>query len=198
MAKLIQFSPEHARRRALKRAGKQEALEESGQLNLFVNKPQPGGDIQPIRHFSNAFVKALYLDELGHAEAETAYLEAIDKEVRPADAWCNLAIIYASRTEDMKAIDALTRALTLEPRHALCHYNLANIYLDHGNLNLASLHYEIAREIDTDFPEVFFNLGLVYLIRGNRVKAVEMLQRYEELMPGGLDEISEYLKDMEG
>ena len=198
MAKLIQFSSEHARRRDLKRAGKQEILERSGQLNLFDARKQKSGDVQPILHFSNVFVKALYLDEMGHPQAEEAYLEAIEKQVRTADAWCNLAIIYASRAEDLKAIDALTTALTLAPRHALCHYNLANIYLDHGNLNLARLHYEIAREIDPEFPEVFFNLGLVYLIRGHRSKAVDMLQRYEELMPGGLDELSEYLKDMEG
>lgn len=196
MAKLIQFSPENARRRALKRAGKQQRLEDSGQLNLF-NRSKQGGEVQAIRHFSNAFAKALYLDEQQHPGAEEAYLEAIDQEVQTADAWCNLAIIYADRSEDMKAIDALTQALTVAPRHAVCHYNLANIYLDHGNLNLAGLHYEVAREIDPEFPEVFFNLGLVYLLRGHRKKAVAMLRQYEEHMPGGLDEIADYLREIE-
>jgi Flp pilus assembly protein TadD len=44
------------------------------------------------------------------------------------------------------------------------------------------------------FPEAYFNLGILYLLRNERRKAVDMLRKYEELIPGGLDEIDEILQ----
>jgi tetratricopeptide (TPR) repeat protein len=201
LGKLIQFSSDKSRRRALKKAGTglQTDPAQSGQLDLFKPASDSAkGSVQHILTFANPFARALYLDQQNHQEAENAYVEAIEQNVHAADAWCNLAIIYADRHDDLQAIDALSKAITQQPRHALSHYNIANLYLDHGDLNLARLHYEIAKQIDPDFAEVYFNLGLVYLIKGSRKAAIEMLRKYEELMPGGLDELEAVLKDLGG
>ncbi len=191
MAKLIQFNPDKARRRALKKAG-QPSVSDSGQLNLF--EVAKGASIQPILAFTDPFVKGLYLHEQNRPQAEAAYLEAIARNIHPADAYCNLAILYAAKGDDLLAIETLSKALTIEPTHAESHYNLGNLYLDTGDLRLSRLHYELAIRFYPDFPEAYFNLGILYLLRNERKKAVEMLRKYEELVPGGLDELEEVIQ----
>ncbi|HLF65230.1 MAG TPA: tetratricopeptide repeat protein [Saprospiraceae bacterium] len=194
MGKVIQFTPDKSRRRALKIAGqKPDSDDKSGQLNLFEAQ-QRSVTIQPIRAFTDPFVKGLYLHEQNHPQTEVAYLEAIARHVHVADAYCNLAIIYSAKGDDVRAIESLSQALATDPTHAESHYNLGNLYLDHGDLRLSRLHYELALKFHPHFPEAYFNLGILYLLRNERRKAVEMLRKYEELVPGGLDEIDEILQ----
>lgn len=193
MAKLIQLSPDHARRRALKKAGQKPTDDDPGQLNLF-DASAKGASIQPILAFTDPFVKGLYLHDQNHPQAETAYLEAIARHVHEADARCNLAILYSAKGDDLKAIEMLSHALSVDPKHAESHYNLANLYLDNGDFRLSRLHYELALKFYPDFPEAYFNLGILYLLRNERKKAVEMLKKYEELIPGGLDELEQVLQ----
>ena len=194
MGKLIQFTPDKSRRRALKIAGaKTDIDDQSGQLNLFEGQ-QRSATVQPILAFTDPFVKGLFLHEQNHPQAETAYLEAIARNVHVADAYCNLAIIYSAKGDDVRAIESLSQALSIEPMHAESHYNLGNLYLDNGDLRLSRLHYELALKFHPYFPEAYFNLGILYLLRNERKKAVEMLRKYEELVPGGLDEIDEILQ----
>ena len=193
MAKLIQFKADPARRRALKKAGQHSAENDSAQLDLFDGVGKEAA-IQPILAFADPFVKGLYLHEQNHPQAESAYREAVAKGLHASDALCNLAIIYAAQGDDLKAIEELSQALAVDPKHAESHYNLGNLYLDNGDFRLSRLHYELALRFYPDFPEAYFNLGILYLLRNERRKAVEMLQKYEELIPGGLDEIEEVLQ----
>ncbi len=196
MAKLVQLSSEASRRRALKLAGqvpdKSEAA--TGQLDLFRDREVTARS-PAILTFSDPFVKALYLHEQNHPQAPEAYREAIRKDVHVADAYCNLAILHAGVGEDLEAMDLLAQAIINDPRHAEAHYNLANLYMDHGDLRLSRLHYELALRCNPAFPEAYFNLGLLYLLRNDKRQAVQMLRKYEDLVPGGLNEIEELLKD---
>jgi len=194
MGKLIQFTPDKSRRRALKKAGQGVSSDDSsGQLNLFESE-QKSAMVQPLMAFTDPFVKGLYFHEQNHPLAETAYLESIARDMHVADAYCNLAIIYFSRGEDLRAIEALSQALVIDPCHAESHYNLGNLYLDNGDLRLSRLHYELALRFHPHFPEAFFNLGILYLLRNERKKAIEMLRKYEEMVPGGLEELDEILQ----
>ncbi len=194
MAKLIQFTPDKSRRRALKKAGQGVSGEDtSGQLNLFESQHRTA-TVQPMMAFTDPFVKGLYFHEQNNPQAEAAYLEAIARSLHVADAYCNLAIIYFARGEDVRAIEALSQALVTDPCHAESHYNLGNLYLDNGDLRLSRLHYELALRFHPHFPEAYFNLGILYLLRNERKKAVEMLRKYEEMVPGGLDELDEILQ----
>lgn len=194
MGKLVQFTPDKSRRRALKIAGKHSDQDDtSGQLKLFDVK-QKSALIQPILAFTDPFVKGLYLHDQNQQQSELAYLEAIARDIHVADAFCNLAIIYAAKGDDVRAIEALSQAIVREPTHAESHYNLGNLYLDNGDFRLSRLHYELALKFHPHFPEAYFNLGILYLLRNERKKAVEMLRKYEELVPGGLDELDEILQ----
>ena len=82
-----------------------------------------------------------------------------------------------------KALDNFTLSLKNDPRHVEAHYNLANLYYDAGDLQLAKLHYEMAAQIEPGFSLVYFNLSLVYHKLGDLNGALTALERYRQLEP---------------
>ena len=155
-----------------KRAKKKRQLEKEGQLNLF------SGRILSL-HSRTAFEEALLMDEKGDLkEAKELYLKAVQKEDTVADAYCNLGIIESKGGNYAKAVNYLTLCLKQDSRHYEAHFNLANIYGEAGNLDLAKLHYEIAIEIEPEFSNSYFNLGLILAMEYKYQEAVDVLNTY--------------------
>ena len=162
----------------------------SNQLDLFQKKQ---GKVKGIRSGDNPFLHALELHEQRAESAEAEYRRAIEMGISKADAFCNLGTLLAERGEVPQAIAHFSRALAEQPTHLYGHYNLANIYLDAGNLALARLHYQVALEIGPPFPELYFNLGLLFLIQGDKQRALDMLREYQQASPAALEEVSRLL-----
>jgi tetratricopeptide (TPR) repeat protein len=128
-----------------------------------------------------SFDQALTLDELGEVEeAKRAYQDAIKKGDRVADAYCNLGILE-SRNNSIKAIGCFTQSLRAAPRHFQSHYNLGNLYSEEKSYTLARLHYGIAIEIAPDFPNAYYNLGLVLAMIKEYKEAIEVLSKYQSM-----------------
>jgi tetratricopeptide (TPR) repeat protein len=163
-----------------RRARKKKDLEKKGQLNLF-RQPEPRIHHLPSRF--TPFEEALILDEEGKAGAQEAYLKAILENDSVADSYCNLGILESKNRNSSKAFDYFTKCLQLEPRHLEAHYNLANLYFEVNDYRLSKLHYEIAAEIDPEFPNIYFNLGLVYALNEEYKDAINALYKYKELVP---------------
>lgn len=181
MAKVIQLQVKQPAKLGFKRAKKtRRNLDKEGQLNLFYPS-EP--NIIPLPSRFTPFEEALWLDEKGDPNAQEAYLKAILNDDCKADAYCNLGILESESGNIIKAFDYFTKCLEEIPRHLEAHYNLANIYFDENNYRLAKLHYEIAAEIDPSFPNIYFNLGLVYAISENYEDAVNAFFKYKELVP---------------
>lgn len=82
-------------------------------------------------------------DDIGKpAEAEDAYLKALEHNPDNATVLSNLGILYATRGEFAKAHANYERAITLDPSHAKYKSNLASLYMDQGR-------YEEARQVLT-------------------------------------------------
>lgn len=181
MAKIIQFplnpAPEKfGLQRARKTSGKEDV--ERGQLNLFT-----GGKVVKLNQLS-VFEEALMLDEHGDIKQARRYYEkAIGADDCAADAWCNLGIIESQEGQYPKAIDCFTHCLKLDPRHYAAHYNLANLYAEVGNHGLAKIHYSIAIELEPNFPNSYFNLGLTLAVVKEYKDAVQYLKKYRDLTP---------------
>ena len=130
--------------------------------------------------------------------AKTLYEEAIKSGDCVADAYCNLGIIESQSGNSSGAINCFTSSLKSDPRHFEAHYNLANIYSDAGSYALAQTHYEVASEIEPDFPNIYFNLALVCALRENLEVAIVNLKRYLELIPEKDIEAEELLQSLGG
>jgi tetratricopeptide (TPR) repeat protein len=148
-----------------------------GQLNLFR------AETSRVARLLTPFEEALLLHEQGDPAATEHYLEAIGTGHNVAEAYCNLGILNLEQGETAKALDNFTQSLKSDPRHVEAHYNLANLYYDASNLQLAKLHYEAAAQIEPGFPLVYFNLSLVYHKLGATEEAASALSRYRELEP---------------
>ncbi len=168
----------------LKRVGKSQRCQpkRTSQLDLFSQKASEA-NIFVLPSSLTPFERALLLDEKGDPKAMNAYREAVNLSDCPADAYCNLGILEYETGNTVKAIDSFTRSLALEPRHFESHFNLANLYSELGNLPLAKTHYEFANELRSDFPDIRFNLGLVYAMTRNYDSALKILTEYKKMVP---------------
>jgi tetratricopeptide (TPR) repeat protein len=182
MAKIIQLPVKAPAKLGFKRAIKDKKieLEKKGQLNLFN---QQGTQIHYLPSRFSPFEEALWLDENNKPDAQEAYLKAILAEDYTADAYCNLGILESQHGNTAKAFDCFSMTLKLEERHLEAHYNLANLYFEACDYRLAKLHYELAAEIDPDFPNTYFNLGLVYALNDEYEDAINALFKYKQLVP---------------
>jgi len=182
MTKVLEFKPgtptkfdfERVRKR------KKELPERPGQLNLFSGT---SGRVLKLPTDIGTFEEALLLDERGDTRARDVYLLAITEDDSKADAYCNLGIIESKSGQTARAFDCLTRSLEQEPRHFESHYNLGNLYFEAGDLRLARTHYEMASEVDPDFPNLYFNLGLVLALQDELQPAINAFKKYQHLAP---------------
>ncbi len=182
MTKIVKLSDHPATGFGLKRVRrrKKKIPEDYGQLNLFDSQP-PSGKV--VQLSTGSFEEALTKDEMGDVPgAKQAYRGAIKNGDRVADAYCNLGILE-SQNNSINAIDCFTRSLKVAPRHFQSHYNLANLYSEEKNYQLAKLHYEIAIEIAPDFPNAHYNLGLVMALMKDYRGAIKALTTYRKLAP---------------
>jgi tetratricopeptide (TPR) repeat protein len=178
MGKVVQFpisSPEKFGFKPVRKK-KESTPEKKGQLNLFV-----GGKVVRMSSLT-PFEEALILDDMGDAEhARELYLKAIRVKDSLADAYCNLGIIESEARNYTKAIDCFTLCLKEDPRHFEAHYNLANQYAEIGNLSLAKIHYQLSIEIEPEFPNSYFNLGLTLAMNREIDEAIQALLNYRNI-----------------
>jgi Flp pilus assembly protein TadD len=180
MAQILKF-PVQPSKFGFKRVKSREKKEPGhpDQLNLFS---PPRTNIINFTTKLSPFEEALTLDERGDTKAEALYRTAIDRSDCVPDAYCNLGIIESQNGNTAKAFDCFTNSLKADPRHFESHYNLGNLYFDAGDLRLATMHYEMAAEVEPTFPNVYFNLGLVQAMNDNLQAAVSALARYRDLV----------------
>jgi tetratricopeptide (TPR) repeat protein len=180
MAHILKF-PAQAAKLGYKRVRKRcHTAENPDQLDLF---PGPTAEVLQFESALSKFEQALLLDERGDTKAGEMYAKAIAEEDCVADAYCNLGIIESQKGSTSKAFNCFTISLKHDPRHSEAHYNLGNLYFDINDFRLAQVHYEMAREIDPAFPNVYFNLALVQGINNDFDGALKALRQYQELVP---------------
>ena len=165
MAKVIKLPFKSTGRFDLKPVRKKRAakLEEHGQLNIFQQRER--ARVVSINEKSGSFESALRLHDQNIEEASNLYRKAIENGDHEADAYCNLGILESQKGNESAAIDCFTKALEKDPRHYEAQFNLANIYADAGNLKLAKLHYEVAREISDEDPNLHYKLADLELLK---------------------------------
>jgi len=181
MAKILPFTDQSAKlefERVKKR--KPSGDEKKGQMNLFI---RGGGQVFNLPSNLTPFEEGLVLDERGDGKASEAYWKAIAEGDSIADAYCNLGILESRAGRTTKAFDCFTQALKNDPRHFESHFNLGNLYFEVGDYRLARTHYQLVSEVEPNFPNVYFNLGLVSAINEDFGLAVNALMKYKELVP---------------
>lgn len=177
MAKVVKFPQPTPEKFGFKPVRKKRETTSTSQkqLNLFA-----GGRVVKLGNLTT-FEEALILDEQTNPQAKALYLKAIEEGDCVADAYCNLGILESQDNHHSQAIDYFTMSLKHDPRHFEAHYNLANLYAEVGNLLLAKVHYQMAIQVEPDFPNAHFNLGLTLAMLNESKLAVDELYAYKRL-----------------
>ncbi len=94
-----------------------------------------------------------------------------------------------STAEPEKAKKLLLKSVAVAPENSSAHYLLGRIYTEEKDYQKAVAAYENAVALNTDIPEVYFNLGFIYhAVKKDYSRAQEMYERTIELSPPFLDE----------
>jgi tetratricopeptide (TPR) repeat protein len=116
-----------------------------------------------------AFDDALLLAEDGaFAEAELAYLRAIELDPSYCDAMDNLGLLVRRQGRIDDAIRWYMRSIERAPANPVAHQNLAVAYAMRGQVQAAEEEWRLLIEIDPENPEGHYGLGALYLDRLDR------------------------------
>jgi len=77
----------------------------------------------------------------------------------------------------------LKKAISLNPKYANSHYNLAVLYMGQGNFEKAELEFKEAIKIKSDFTTAYYNLGFILRNLGRLKEAESFNQKAIEINP---------------
>ncbi len=118
------------------------------------------------------------------AEAEAAYLAALNVAPGHPETLHNLGVIAGARGDPRAAVDHFDAALAAEPSYTSAHYNRAVACHALGRANDAILGFRRACAIDPGHYDAHRALGFLWLAQGERDRALDHFARTYELRRG--------------
>jgi tetratricopeptide (TPR) repeat protein len=98
---------------------------------------------------------------------------------------------------DLQQIEAvLKKAIALDPKFAEAHLQLGNLYSDQNKYAESILEYEQALEVSPDLADIHYRLGQAYVHTGDKERAQQQLQVYQQLRAQHMAEIDKQRADV--
>lgn len=136
------------------------------------------------------------------SEAEKAFKAALASDPKLAPAQANLGVVYYQMGQLAQAAAAFEAALRLEPDDAANLYLLAVVRLQENNLAEAEKLLMKARDLKPDLPEVYYGLGVLYRLKGQKNEAIQAFEKFLAIGPGqdptAMDYARQELKQLRG
>jgi len=135
-------------------------------------------------------------------EAEQSFRAALAADPNLASAQANLGVTYYQMGQLAQAATAFEGALRLEPDDAATLYLLGAVRLQENNLAEAEKLLLRARERKASLPEVYYGLGVLYRLKGQKDDAIAAFEKFLEIGPGqdptAMDFARQELKQLKG
>jgi arylsulfatase A-like enzyme/Tfp pilus assembly protein PilF len=133
------------------------------------------------------YLGVVYYRKKEYAKALEAYQKAFDLDPKFALVHNNLGTLYLrmfleKKNSEMmaKAIDSFDLAIKNDPRLASAYNGRASAFKFSNQVGHALRDWKRALEINPDFIDAYFNLGITYLQVGNKAEALKILNQCEE------------------
>jgi choline-sulfatase len=107
--------------------------------------------------------------------------EVLREDPQVIDAWFMLGTHYLTHREPAKSIEYLKKALSIKPDYDLAVMNLARAYRALGDDDAALSGFERYLQLDPKDAYVRYQMGEIWLDRGNREKAEALFRQALEL-----------------
>lgn len=117
------------------------------------------------------------------ADAEVAYKAALALDAGLASAHSNLGVVYYQMGQLARAAAEFQTALSIEPDDPQTLYLMAVVRLQENNLTAAEELLVKARDRKPDLPEVYFGLGTLYKLKGQKAEAIAAFEQFLALGP---------------
>ena len=131
------------------------------------------------------------------AEAERAFVALTKSNPELAGPHANLGLIHRQAGRSAEAVAALEKAVQLSPQRADLHNQLGIAYRAAGDFARAKASYERSITLDANHAAAVLNLGILYdLYLWDGARALELYDRYLQLVPGGDDQVQRWVSDL--
>jgi tetratricopeptide (TPR) repeat protein len=165
------------------------ALYSRGNYDDAVKALLKGADLNPTDARCYLFLSRAYDSSPSQADA------VIDRfrryaELEPGNAkaqyYYAMSLWKGKRTEDpnldLHQIESLLKkSISLDPKLADAHFQLANLYSDRDKYTEAIPEYVRVRELNPDLADVYYRLGQAYVRTGQKEQAQQEFQIYQRL-----------------
>ena len=161
--------------------------------NLGVLAERQGKKDEAIAHYQVALKKKPTLKEAAEnlaviaqnegriPEAVRAYESILAAYPDDAAAHARLAEIYRMTGDHDRAMEMARLALMREPKSLTAHKVMMLSYLDRKQVSLAKLVAQRALKLDESDPELYYNVGLIFLAEREPAKAQLQFKKASEL-----------------
>lgn len=149
------------------------ALVNMGQALMRLGRQE---DAEP--YFAQADTAQQLQQKIMEAERE------INRDPDILSNWIELGGLLRQSGDYEKAIEAFNVAVTLDPWNMHLQNNLALLYMEDGQLDVAIRRYRAILTVDSSLADVWLNLGAAYANAGNEEAARDAWRRVQELEPG--------------
>jgi len=132
-----------------------------------------------------------------NAEAERAFLALTRASPDLAGPYANLGVLYRNAGRTADAVAALQKAEKLNPGSPEIANQLGVAYRMAGEFAKAKASYERSIALDAKYAPAVLNLGILYdLYLWDGARALELYDRYLQLVPGGDAQVQRWVADL--
>ncbi len=111
-------------------------------------------------------------------QAEEYYQKVLDKDPQNADAMMLIGNCYANRCQDEKAMEWYNKIDFEKITDQMVLFNLGSNFYKQSKLEQALQYYKRAVEIQNDFLDAIYQLGLTHLAMNNNAEAIAAFENY--------------------
>lgn len=155
---------------------------------LFLFCAASAGGQEKERTLDEEFKSAVAQYDAGHLNEAAAQLEVLLPRVPNSfEVHELLGQIYASQSQDERAIEHLQEAVRLQPESGPARTNLAATLLHAGKAELAGEQFSKAVTLEPQNYDANHNLGIFYIQTGKIAEALPLLERAQQINPSSYD-----------
>ena len=141
-----------------------------------------------VEKFPDAYIVHLnighsYFQMENYDEAEKSYLKVLDSDSGNVDALVGVGNCFMNRNETDKAMEWYNKIELEKIKDPVVLYNVGTIYYNNSKFEEALKYYQKSVEVQEDFLDGRYQLGLTHLAMGSNAEAVTQFETYLKFDP---------------
>ncbi|MES3037807.1 MAG: tetratricopeptide repeat protein [Bdellovibrionota bacterium] len=143
--------------------------------------------VNPMYPRSNLAIAKAYAELQNWDQALVAAQEEKKLNPRVAETYITIAEIYSARKQYQDCSAEYANALKIRSQDATIYVKASVCYRMSGSLDVAQDMLDLARSLESGYPDIYKEQGALFKIRGDGAAAVKSYRMYLELSPNSND-----------